>query len=52
VTRKLSVSLCVFRAPFIHDIELTGGIETSIRGAREQLTIARRMWTPTLIIGL
>jgi hypothetical protein len=26
----------------IHDIELTGGIETSIRGAREQLTIARK----------
>jgi hypothetical protein len=27
----------------IHDIELTGGIETSIRGAREQLTISRKM---------
>jgi TonB-linked SusC/RagA family outer membrane protein len=26
----------------IHDIELTGGIETSIRGAREQLTISRK----------
>jgi hypothetical protein len=26
----------------IHDIELTGGIETSIR-AREQLTISRKM---------
>jgi hypothetical protein len=29
----------------IHDIELTGGIETSIRGAREQLTISRKMLT-------
>ena len=26
----------------IHDIELTGGIETSIKGAREQLTISRK----------
>lgn len=26
----------------IHDIELTGGVETSIRGAREQLTISRK----------
>lgn len=26
----------------IHDIELTGGVETSVRGAREQLTIARK----------
>jgi TonB-linked SusC/RagA family outer membrane protein len=26
----------------IHDIELTGGMETSVRGAREQLTIARK----------
>ncbi|MFV5696213.1 SusC/RagA family TonB-linked outer membrane protein [Flavobacterium sp. LB3P122] len=26
----------------IHDIEVTGGIETSIRGAREQLTVARK----------
>lgn len=26
----------------IHDIEVTGGIETSIKGAREQLTVARK----------
>ncbi|MGK0255346.1 MAG: TonB-linked SusC/RagA family outer membrane protein, partial [Mariniflexile sp.] len=26
----------------IHDIEVTGGIETSIRGAREQVTISRK----------
>ncbi|RTY90778.1 SusC/RagA family TonB-linked outer membrane protein [Flavobacterium sp. RSP46] len=26
----------------IHDIELTAGIETSVRGAREQLTVARK----------
>ncbi|MFV5685910.1 SusC/RagA family TonB-linked outer membrane protein [Flavobacterium sp. GB2R13] len=26
----------------IHDIEITGGIETSVKGAREQLTIARK----------
>jgi TonB-linked SusC/RagA family outer membrane protein len=26
----------------IHDIELTGGVETSIRGAREQLTVSRK----------
>jgi TonB-linked SusC/RagA family outer membrane protein len=26
----------------IHDIEVTGGIETSVRGAREQLTVARK----------
>jgi TonB-linked SusC/RagA family outer membrane protein len=26
----------------IHDLELTGGIETSIKGAREQLTISRK----------
>jgi hypothetical protein len=26
----------------IHDIEVTAGIETSIRGSREQLTISRK----------
>ena len=26
----------------IHDVELTAGIETSVRGAREQLTVARK----------
>lgn len=26
----------------IHDIEVTGGIETSVKGSREQLTIARK----------
>ncbi|MFV5693473.1 SusC/RagA family TonB-linked outer membrane protein [Flavobacterium sp. LT1R49] len=26
----------------IHDVEVTGGIETSIKGAREQLTVARK----------
>jgi hypothetical protein len=38
------IQLLTFNQVFgsIHDIELTGGIETSIRGAREQLTIARK----------